>query len=96
MDDKIDPLYYYMQLVKFGFGRSLRDASRLLKNGHISLEKAKEYIKKYDDEFPDENLIDVLEYLDIEKNELSEIIDHHRNKEIWIKKNNNFELTFDK
>lgn len=96
MDDKIDPLYYYMQLVKFGFGRSLRDASRLLKNGHISLDKAKKYIKKYDDEFPDENLIDVLEYLNIEKNELSEIIDHHRNKEIWIKKNNNFELTFEK
>ena len=30
LDDKIDSLYYYMQYIKFGFGRSVRDASRLI------------------------------------------------------------------
>ena len=36
LDDKIDTLYYYMQLIKFGFGRTIRDASRLIQNKHIS------------------------------------------------------------
>ena len=30
LDDKIDNLYYYMQFIKFGFGRAVRDASRLI------------------------------------------------------------------
>ena len=32
LDDKIDPLYYYMQYIKFGFGRATRDSCRMLQN----------------------------------------------------------------
>ena len=35
LDDKIDDIYYYLQYIKFGFGRALRDASRLLNLGYI-------------------------------------------------------------
>ena len=39
LDDYIDPLYYYMQFIKFGFGRALRDASRLIRNNHLERDK---------------------------------------------------------
>ena len=50
LDDKIDNLYYYMQYIKFGFGRSFRDASRLIQLNYLSKKDAKEKIKKYDAE----------------------------------------------
>ena len=30
LDDKIDNVYYFMQYVKFGFGRATRDSSRMI------------------------------------------------------------------
>ena len=44
LDDIIDPLYYYMQYIKFGFGRCIRDCARMIQQGHLSIEKAKEYL----------------------------------------------------
>lgn len=89
LDDKIDTLYYYLQYIKFGFGRASRDASRLLNNGHITKEQAIEYIYKYDHEFPRVYLDDQLNYLGITIDELNSIVDKHRNPEIWYKDNNN-------
>ena len=34
-----DDLYYYFQYVKFGFGRTVRDASRFIQNGHLTREE---------------------------------------------------------
>jgi N-acetyl sugar amidotransferase len=87
LDDKIDNLYYYMQYIKFGFGRSFRDASRLIQLNYLSKKDAKEKIKKYDAEFPKTYLKDVLKYFNINKKELLNIIDMHRNNELWEKKN---------
>ena len=92
LDDKIDNLYYYMQLIKFGFGRSLRDSARLIQLGYLDIKKAKTYIKKYDHEFPNTYLNDVLEYLSINKRELKSIVDKHRNEEIWSKGKSGWEL----
>ena len=83
LDDKIDGLYYYMQFIKFGFGRAIRDGSRLIQNGHISRKEAFLLAKKYDDEFCYEHFDEVLDYLDLNRNEFNEIVDMHRNKEIW-------------
>ena len=38
LDDTMDDLYYYMQYIKFGFGRCTRDVSRHIQNGHLSTE----------------------------------------------------------
>jgi len=94
MDDHIDHLYYYMQYIKFGFGRCLRDVARLIQKNHLDKEEGIEYIKKYDGEFPNENLDKVLNFLEIDLVKLNEIIDLHRNKEIWEKKNNILEKRF--
>jgi N-acetyl sugar amidotransferase len=83
LDDKFDDLYYYMQYVKFGFGRCVRDCSRFIQNGHISREQGLAYCKEYDGEFSEENFSEILEYLQMNKNDFWRVVDQHRNPEIW-------------
>lgn len=94
LDDKMDPLYYYMQYIKFGFGRAVRDGSRMIQNGHINREEALELARKYDHEFPQEYLDEVLEYLNLTEAEFYEIVDKHRNDELWYKAENGWKLKF--
>jgi N-acetyl sugar amidotransferase len=94
LDDKIDNLYYYMQFIKFGFGRATRDASRQIQNGHMTRAEGLELVRKYDDEFPATNLAENLDYLDLAEPELREIVDLHRNREIWKFEGNRWELRF--
>jgi len=94
LDDKIDLLYYYMQYIKFGFGRTIRDASRLIQNGHITRAQGIEYVQKYDAEFPEEHFEDVLDYLSLSFSEFTEIVDKHRNSEIWDNVNGEWHLRF--
>ena len=93
LDDKIDCLYYYMQYIKFGFGRATRDACRMIQNDQMSRKEAIELARKYDNEFPKFDFIEVLEYLDLDQNKFEEIVNKHRNTEIWkTNLNNKWEL----
>ena len=94
IDDKSDDLYYYMQYIKFGFGRTIRDSSRQIQNRQLTREKALELVKKYDGEFPNRYLKDMLEYLSMTKEELLATIDKHRNSEIWKRTNGKWELRY--
>ena len=94
LDDKIDNLYYYMQFVKFGFGRAVRDASRLIQNHHISRRKGLELAHRYDAEFPYECFRDNLDYLGMDEDEFHRIVDMHRNPEIWKKEGNDWVLRY--
>ena len=89
LDDKIDPLYYYMQYIKFGFGRATRDACRMIQNNQMNREEAVKLARKYDHEFPKHDLEEVLKYLNLNLKELNLLIDKHRNKEIWKMGSNN-------
>ena len=94
LDDKADDLYYYMQFIKFGFGRAVRDASRMIQNKQLSRGEGLESARKYDHEFPEEYLPEMLEYLGIDRDELMRIIDKHRNPEIWKKDNGEWKLRY--
>ncbi len=94
LDDKMDDLYYYMQFIKFGFGRTVRDTSRFIQNNHMTREEAIAFAQKFDGEFPDQNLDEVLEYLNLTKDEFYVIVDKHRNEEIWKKENGQWKLRF--
>ncbi len=94
LDDKMDNVYYYMQFIKFGFGRALRDGCRLIQNGHMSREEALENIRKYDSEFPKTHLSDTLDYLSLTEPEFSELVDLHRNREIWNFEGNQWTLRY--
>jgi N-acetyl sugar amidotransferase len=94
LDDKIDNLYYYMQYVKFGFGRALRDASRQIYRGRMTREQALEMVRKYDDEFPNTHFKDNLDYLGMTEQEFSEIVDKHRNPDVWYFEGNSWKLRY--
>jgi len=94
LDDKIDSIYYYLQFVKFGFGRATRDACRMITNGQMSRAEALEMAKKYDDEYPSLYLEENLDYLGLTENRFTEIVDLHRNKEIWEMRGNQWALRF--
>ena len=85
LDDHMDDLYYYMQYIKFGFGRAIRDLSRQIQNGEISRDKALELAKRYDGEYPEDTIESVCKFLDINEQTLTEIIDSHRNPKVWHK-----------
>jgi N-acetyl sugar amidotransferase len=94
LDDKSDDLYYYLQYVKFGFGRAVRDACRMIQNGQMTREEAVELAHLYDGEYPADNLTEVLEYLDMTKPELDAVIDRHRNAEIWDRDDEGWRLRY--
>lgn len=94
LDDKIDTIYYYMQFVKFGFGRAVRDASRLIQNGHMGRSEGLELARKYDDEFPGESLAEFLNYADMTEARFHELVDLHRNPELWKFEGNQWKLRF--
>ena len=92
LDDKIDNIYYYLQYIKFGFGRATRDACRMIQNDQMTRKEAIELANKYDEEFPKTNFFEVLEYLDLNHEEFEKIVNKHRNEEIWIKNKNHWKL----
>ncbi len=94
LDDKIDDLYYYMQFIKFGFGRALRDASRQVQRGRMDRGEALDHVRAYDGEFPETHLAESLGYLDLTLPEFTDTVDLHRNDEIWEKRGNRWELRF--
>ena len=85
VDDKADNLYYYLQYIKFGFGRAIRDACRMIQNGQLTRAEALDLAQRYDGEFPDEYLDEMLDYLALDRDEFAAIIDRHRNPELWAK-----------
>jgi len=83
IDDKIDDLDYYMMYIKFGFGRATRMASRLIQRGHMTRKEGLKLVKEYDGEYPAAYMKDVCEYLDMSEYELLDIVEKHKNPEIW-------------
>lgn len=94
LDDKSDDLYYYMQYVKFGFGRAVRDACRMIQNGQMTRDEALALAQRYDGEYPNEHLAAMLDYLDMERDELDATIDLHRNPELWQKTDDRWQLLY--
>ena len=94
LDDKSDNLYYYMQYIKFGFGRTIRDACRLVQNGQMTREEALDRARAFDGEFPEEFLPEMLEYLDMDRAEFDRTVDLHRNPELWVRDSSGWRLRF--
>ena len=92
LDDTMDDLYYYMQYIKFGCGRCLRDCARQIQRNRMSQEEAFNLISKYDGEYPVESIQPTLEFLEINDNELTRIIDLHRRPDIWERSDNIWKL----
>ena len=92
LDDKIDGLHFYTWFIKTGRGRTTEDAAIEVRNQIITRDEAVSLVKKYDGEFPKKYFKEILEYLDMSKEEFFETIDKFRPDYLWKKTNNNWEL----
>ena len=72
IDDKIDDLHYYTRFIKFGIGRATDDAAQEIRNNHINREEGKALVKRFDGEFPDRYLKEVLDFIEIDENYFQE------------------------
>jgi len=92
IDDKIDDLHYYTTFIKYGFGRTTYDSSQEIRNSHINKEEGLALIKKFDGEFPDRYFNEVLDYIDLSKEEFFKLLDKFRPKHLWNKTSNGWKL----
>ena len=92
IDDKIDDLHYYTTFIKFGLGRATYDASQEIRNHHITRDEAKLLVKRFDGEFPDKYFNEVMNYIELDKEEFHRICDKFRSPHIWKKTSNGWKL----
>jgi N-acetyl sugar amidotransferase len=94
LDDHVDQIYYYLQFIKFGFGRASRDASRHIQKKAITKSEYFNYVKKYDHELSKDDMIKFCQFIEISVPDFHDICDKHRNAEIWKRKKNKWKLKF--
>ncbi|OGE30440.1 LPS biosynthesis protein [Candidatus Daviesbacteria bacterium RIFCSPHIGHO2_02_FULL_36_13] len=95
LDDKTDGFHWYLGYIKFGMGRTSRDAQMEIRNKHISREEAIALVRRYDGEFPKKYFAEFLEYLGITEKEFWEIIEFYRKSSphLWKKVKGEWRLT---
>lgn len=92
IDDRLDPMHYFLAFIKFGYGRATREASSDIRCGHITREEGVMLAQRYDSEFVKTYFKDFLEYLDIREEHFWEIIDRYRRPNVWKKLNGEWKL----
>jgi N-acetyl sugar amidotransferase len=92
LDDKLEWFHYYMMYIKFGMGRATADAAQEIRSGKITREEAVTLVRKYDGEFPEQHLTDVLEYTGLTEGELFAAIDSFRSPALWEKRDGVWDL----
>ena len=92
IDDKLDDLHFYTTYIKFGLGRASYDASQEVRNVHLTREEAVVLVNKYDGEFPTRYFSDVMDYLEMDHEEFSELSDKFRSPHLWEKNINGWQL----
>jgi N-acetyl sugar amidotransferase len=72
IDDRIDDLHYYTTYIKFGIGRATYDASQEIRSGDITYEEGVALVKRFDGEYPERFMDEILRYLSIPEHEFPE------------------------
>lgn len=92
LDDKTDGFHFYLGYIKFGLGRTNRDAQMEIRHKHITREEGVALVRRFDGEFPKKYFKDFLRYLDITEKHFWEVIDRYRMPHIWKKVNGKWKL----
>ena len=92
IDDKMDDLHFYTLFTKFGIGRTTYDVSQEIRNDHLNIEEGKKLIQKYDGEFPSRYFGDILDYLNIKRNDFFKVLDRFRSPHLWKKQKGKWKL----
>ena len=56
LDDEFDGFHFYLQYIKFGFGRATSDTAHEIRDGKITRDEGIALVKKYDGEFPKKSI----------------------------------------
>lgn len=94
IDDKIDDLHYYTTFIKFGIGRATYDASQEIRNKHLTQEEGMALVKRFDGEFPDRYLKEIMDYLEISPEKFLKLCDKFRSPHLWRKVNGKWKLRY--
>ena len=92
LDDRIDGFHYYTTYTKFGIGRASYDASKDIRNHHITREEGVALVRRFDGEFPKKYFKEILEYMDISEEYFWELIDNGRPPHLWERMNGEWNL----
>ena len=92
LDDKTDGFHFYLGYIKFGLGRTNRDAQMEIRLKHLTREEGVALVRRYDGEFPKKYFKEFLEYLDITEKHFWKVIDRYRMPHIWKKVNGKWQL----
>ena len=65
IDDRIDDLHYFTTGIKFGIGRASYDAAQEIRSGDITRDEGIALVKRFDHEFPERFMNELLDYLSI-------------------------------
>ena len=84
--------HYYTTLIKFGIGRATYDAAQEIRNGKITRDEGVQLVKLYDQEFPEKNFDEFLQYVSMTKPEFWETVDKFRSPHLWRKTSNGWTL----
>jgi N-acetyl sugar amidotransferase len=72
IDDRIDDLHYFTTHIKFGIGRSTYDSAQEVRSGDLEREEAVALVRRYDGEFPDRFIDELLTYLSLPEDKFPE------------------------
>ncbi len=83
LDDRVDGFHYYLGFIKFGIGRTTSDTAHEIRDGKITREEGVALVRKYDGEFPRKYYQEFLDYVGIDDQEFTEVIDSWRSDHLW-------------
>ena len=92
IDDKIDDLHYYTTFIKFGIGRATYDASQEIRNRHLTREEGLALVRRFDGEFPDRYLKEIMEHIGLPLERFAELCDRFRSPHLWGRKDGQWRL----
>ncbi len=92
IDDKLDGFHYWCAHVKFGIGRCTHEAGQEIRHGHITRDEGIALVRKYDGELPERFFSEVLDYMNMDREEFFEIADRFRSQHLWRKSGNGWQL----
>lgn len=72
IDDRIDDLHYYTTYIKFGIGRATYDAAQEIRSGDINYEEGVALVRRFDGEFPERFIDEILRYLSLPESQFPE------------------------
>ncbi len=94
IDDKIDDLHYYTTHIKFGLGRASYDASQEIRNKHLTREEGVALVRRFDGEFPDKYLREVMDHIGMDAEYFNELCDKSRSPHLWEKVDGEWQLRY--